>query len=664
MTARPALRRAGLAGLALSLLTLAGPRAAQAGLDRSLERMMGKQAQAAIEAEYRTLSDPMLLGYVQRLGDQVVKGAGSKDKFTFKIIETEQVNAMALPHGTVYVTTGLLRFVDTPDQLAGVIGHEIGHVTSHHSLSSLKKQFWAGFGLGVLGLPSTVDTLGRVAGTLALLRYSRKDEGEADSLAVKFALQGGYDPGAVPEFFRKLAAKDKDKPSSLEIYLSTHPPTDRRLSRTAEHDLLAPGNASARLLVGDGYLRRHLDYQAILAYRQAAAAAPQLSAPWVAIARAYLDAGRPDQAAPAAGRALALSPQDQLAAGLHSQAQALAAPAPAPELVSAPPAPAARLRAARELRLRSSQSLGQRQQDLEQQQAELAKKIKAAARALARAGAPADSAGSRVLQDAAAALQTLDTATDRLQLVAKEAAVGAAAEADFATKLEQLLAQPQPAPQLASLSRWADQYVRDLSEGQESSGRALSLALEAAAAGQEAGVVLEQALSALQLGASSWRGTFITPGTALGQVAQARTLAGRTAQLTSDARRAQAAGTLRRQAWELNLAALPLNARELASLDALVADSFHLAPPAAAAARLAEGGLGWGILSLAGAPGGELAPPASPSPAPAPDRTRPAPPALSREEPVVLLVGLLHHQVERELAARSQLQEAVTPASQ
>jgi len=649
----------GLSVMALALLAGAWcTPPAVAGLDASLERMMGKQAQSAIESEYRVVQDPLLQGFLQRLGDQVVAASGSKQKFTIKVIETEQVNALALPHGVIYVTTGLLRFADSPDELAGVISHEVGHVAKHHSLSSLKKQFWAGLGLGMLGLPQTAETAAQIGTSLAMLRYSRKDEGEADNLAVQYSLRAHYDPQGMAGFFRKLAAK-QHQPAGLEVYLSTHPPTDRRISHLSELKELSPTNAAGRLAVGDGYYARGLYRLAAAAYRQAAESSPEMAAAHMALARALSAAGDAPAAAQAARRALELSPGEAAMSALVSEAEAAARPAAA--TVQAPRELLTKLAAARQARLQSAQALSQQQGELEDKEKELEAKTKAAGRGLAATSSrtPADASSARALRQAARVLSELDETTDRLRLAAKQLSEQAQVESDLVGKLEALLGQPQPQAKLELLQGWADRYVSDLSEENERSGQALRQTGEAAGAAHQAAGLLAEALESMQVGVGpSWRGTFLAAGSTMGKIEEAQRLAEKAAELTGAARKGQAAEQLRQWAYALNLGSLVLEGGERGYLDQVAAGFFGAKEERAAAARREGGGFGWGVLILAGAPGGEL--PAA-SAAPAPEQVRPQeqrPAAGWREEAVMMMVGLLKRQVDAELAAAGQPETA------
>jgi len=630
---------------------------AQAGVDASLERMMGKQAQAAIEAEYPPLPASPLTAYLDRMGQAVVKATGKPGQFNFKVIATEQVNAMALPNGTVYVTTGLLRFVDSPDELAGVICHEIAHVTQHHSLSSFKKQFWAGLGLGVLGLPQTAQTVGQVATTLALLRYSRKDEEEADRLAVRYSVQAGYDPRALREFFRKLAAKEKNKPTGLEVYLSTHPTTEKRVSRVAGMPQLDPENPQAWLAIGDGYLGRRLDWLAAEAYAQAAAHPGLGSTPLLGLARAYLDAGRGDLAVPPAQRALGMAPGDNAAASMLAQARSL----PVPRTETCGQAPAAlleRLRAAGQVRLTAAKRLEQRRQDLEERQEQIAGRLKEAAQRFSATGsrAAADGASEQVLRDAARTLSALDGLIGRLRVLAKDCADTAQQDQEVATTLAGYLGKPQPRSRLALLQAWTDSFVADSAEGSERSDQALALIAAGADKALEAVRLVSEALDDMQVSASpGWRGTFLAPGSSMEKVERAQALADEARHALAQGERSQAAATLRHYGWKLNLASLALQDSELSRWDGLAAAFFGVTPAEATAARARAGGLGWGVLTLAGVPEGRL--PEAPA-----AKGRGAAPPTGDAESATLLVSLFVRQAERELEARGRLQSG-SPAS-
>jgi Zn-dependent protease with chaperone function len=297
--------------------------AAHAGLDRSIEKMLGKQARDAIESEYTVIGGPAG-DYVQRMGRALVAVQPRHDiEFTFKIIDTDQVNAFALPWGYVYVTSGMLRFVNSSDELAGVIGHEVSHVAERHAVEQFKQQFWTSLLLGVINAPAAALTAGRLGSTLYLLRHSRKDEQAADRLGATYAYLAGFDASQLSDFLGRLDQANKREPSKLEVYLSTHPTGERRLERLAQLPQVNGKDPQMLIRSARGLLDRHATNQAVVQYRRALALAPNDVAGHAGLALAYAELG----AADLARRELALTPE--IGAREREQVeQALAASAP------------------------------------------------------------------------------------------------------------------------------------------------------------------------------------------------------------------------------------------------------------------------------------------------------------------------------------------------
>lgn len=286
-------------------LAWAAPAPAQSPGDRAL----GNQAAEQLEEELGVLRDPALAGWVERIGTEVVRAdGGDPRRFTFRILDVDDINAFALPGGYVYATKGLLRFVESEDELAAVIGHEVAHITAHHGSKQLKREILLGLALAFLRghVPGIVSTLGEMGGALFSLKHSRGDEAEADALGVVKTARAGYDPLAMVQFLQKLADNEKSKPSHFQIYFMTHPPTSERLEqakRLAEND---PGNVEVRVTVAECLARRGLYRQAIRRYEEAMARRPQDAALHLAAAACWQQLGEHERAREERNRARAL----------------------------------------------------------------------------------------------------------------------------------------------------------------------------------------------------------------------------------------------------------------------------------------------------------------------------------------------------------------------
>jgi predicted Zn-dependent protease len=197
-------------------------------VSRSEEIRLGQQAAAEIERQYRTHEDPT----VSRIGRDIAAATGTDYPFRFRVIDQDQVNAFALPGGPIYVTDDLLREVgNNRDQLAGVLGHEVAHVTSRHGAKQMERQNWFGLGVAVL-TKGTVQDIASIAGNLMLLSYSRDQERESDSKGVQYMRQAGYNPMGLVQFLERLAQMDSGGTSVP--WLRSHPGSQARADRLRE----------------------------------------------------------------------------------------------------------------------------------------------------------------------------------------------------------------------------------------------------------------------------------------------------------------------------------------------------------------------------------------------------------------------------------------------
>lgn len=210
------------------------------------EISMGKSYAGAIESSVKLLADPVVNEYVNRIGQNLVRNSDAKVPFTIKIIESEEVNAFALPGGFFYVNTGLVLAADSEAELAGVMSHEIAHVAARHATRQMTRADL--FNLASIplifvgpGVGQVVRGLAGLAIPLSMSKFSRGFEREADYLGIEYMYKAGYDPEAFISFFEKVTAKDKTKPGTLSKAFATHPPTSDRILRTqTEIDRLLP----------------------------------------------------------------------------------------------------------------------------------------------------------------------------------------------------------------------------------------------------------------------------------------------------------------------------------------------------------------------------------------------------------------------------------------
>src|SRR5208337_3049019 len=203
----------------------------------SLEKeiSLGKQMAQEVERQAKIIDDPVIAEYVNRVGQNLVRNSDAKVPFTIKVLDTEEVNAFALPGGFFFVNSGLILKADSEAELAGVMAHEIAHVACRHGTRQATKGDiaqiatiplifmggWTGYairqGMG-LAIP------------MGFLAFTRSMEREADYLGLQYMYKAGYDPTSFVDFFEKIQTMEKRKPGSVAKVFATHPMTDDRIA--------------------------------------------------------------------------------------------------------------------------------------------------------------------------------------------------------------------------------------------------------------------------------------------------------------------------------------------------------------------------------------------------------------------------------------------------
>jgi predicted Zn-dependent protease len=202
-------------------------------MSEAQEIAYGQQADAEVRREMGVYDDPELQRYVRDLGDRLAKLSHRPNlPWTFTVVDHQAVNAFALPGGFIYITRGILPYLDDEAELVGVLGHEIAHVTARHAAQQSTRAGLGGIGLAVLGIfvPATqpFGDLSSAALGIAFLKYGRDDERESDRLGMEYASRGGWDPAGVPDFLSTLARLDTLSERGVPNWLSTHPePAER-----------------------------------------------------------------------------------------------------------------------------------------------------------------------------------------------------------------------------------------------------------------------------------------------------------------------------------------------------------------------------------------------------------------------------------------------------
>jgi len=205
------------------------------GGSRDKEMAIGRQLAMEVEQQSKMVDDPLITEYVNRVGQNIVLHSDAKIPFTIKVIDSDEVNAFALPGGFFFVNKGLILAADNEAEIAGVMAHEIGHVCARHAMENQGKGTlinYAAMAGVIFGGPIVSQVLyngGGILAGLAQLKFSRGAEEEADKLGVQYMYAAGYDPTAMSTMFEKLASKSKKKPGVVTKLFSTHPQSlDRR----------------------------------------------------------------------------------------------------------------------------------------------------------------------------------------------------------------------------------------------------------------------------------------------------------------------------------------------------------------------------------------------------------------------------------------------------
>ena len=200
---------------------------------------MGKENATKVEQQLPLVRDPVAARYLDSLGQAIASRADDRGlTWQFRLVDSDEVNAFALPGGFVYVNRGLVARAATKSELAGVLAHEIGHVTLRHSVKQLEHAQRTGVGVTLLCTLTNVcdNSFGRAAvrvgGSALMAKFSRADELEADSVAVGYVADAGLDPDGIPRMFRRLMEERGSDPDALEAWFGTHPLEEDRVAQS------------------------------------------------------------------------------------------------------------------------------------------------------------------------------------------------------------------------------------------------------------------------------------------------------------------------------------------------------------------------------------------------------------------------------------------------
>jgi predicted Zn-dependent protease len=229
---------------------------------------IGRQNAEQINAQLPIVADPAVADYVQQLGASIARTTSRADlDWRFFVVDSREVNAFALPGGFIYVNRGLIERAAKLDELAGAIGHEIGHVVRRHSVQQMEKATGANVAVGLtctltrLCNSDVAQAAIQVGGAALFAKYSRHDEAEADSEAVVNVIRAGIDPEGIPILFERLLEERRTSPQRIEAFFASHPLEEDRI-RATQHEIASLDPAMVRGLTRD--LRSYHEFQARL----------------------------------------------------------------------------------------------------------------------------------------------------------------------------------------------------------------------------------------------------------------------------------------------------------------------------------------------------------------------------------------------------------------
>src|SRR5579862_70861 len=214
---------------------------------------MGHAYAQQVESSSKMITDPEIAEYVNRVGQNIVRNSDAEVPFTIKVVDTDDINAFALPGGFFYVDSGLILAADNEAELAGVMAHEISHVAACHAAREMSRSqlmnlasiplIFVGGGIGY-----AVQSLASIAMPMGFLKFTRNFESEADFLGIQYMYRAGYDPQALTAFFEKVKTMEKHQPGTLAKAFDTHPQTPDRIEKTQQEiNTLLPPEAEYKI---------------------------------------------------------------------------------------------------------------------------------------------------------------------------------------------------------------------------------------------------------------------------------------------------------------------------------------------------------------------------------------------------------------------------------
>ncbi len=229
------------------------------GISQQQEVEMGTDYARQINSQLPIVGDPEVNRYINLLGDQIASRTSRADlDWRFYVVDSREVNAFAVPGGFIYVNRGLIERTTRMDELAGVLGHEIGHVVRRHSIEQMEKAQGANLGLTLACVLTSVcnsqiaGAAINVAGGAVFARFSRQDELEADQEAVANTVRAGISPQGIVTMFQKLISERRSRPNAVAGWFATHPLEEDRIERAQATIASIPSATRSRLTASSG----------------------------------------------------------------------------------------------------------------------------------------------------------------------------------------------------------------------------------------------------------------------------------------------------------------------------------------------------------------------------------------------------------------------------
>lgn len=241
--------------VAVTSVAAASLTAGSCGISRQQEVEIGASYSQQINQQLPIVEDAQITRYINVLGESIAAQGDGQYEYTFYVVNSDVINAFALPGGWIYINRGVIERSDNLAELAGVIAHEIGHVEERHGAEQMQRAQAANLGVNVAYIllgraPGQLEQAGiQVAGTAVFAGYSRGAENEADEIAVDLLVRSGIDPNGLTTFFMELLEESNGRSSALAQWFSSHPLTEDRIAHVRQVIQAARIPASANLTV-------------------------------------------------------------------------------------------------------------------------------------------------------------------------------------------------------------------------------------------------------------------------------------------------------------------------------------------------------------------------------------------------------------------------------